>query len=228
MPQKNRGFGWVAALYEEIIVTCHGPVMGSKDQMSSFRREVTGMAAATFFFSRVAKELNSKPEVCLWSDNTSLVGRLRRLIDSNPIAGFLMNDHDMHSIIQKSLGNLSVLDVNHVKGHQDREQRSLTTTEKVSVEANKLAMMPVSEVRIREPDWCEECAPMLIIRGKTITKREGISLCMSAEKTELEKWQSEKLKMTKHAEHRAMKNLPINVHSFAIKCVYHWLPSGKR
>jgi hypothetical protein len=106
----------------------------------------------------------------------------------------------------------------------------------LNVEADKLATKAVGLARIREPEWCTECPPMLIIRGRTITKKEALRLSMAAERDEFEKWQSEKLAMTRkeylsidwQAQHQALNKIPKHSHCFAIKFVYHWLPSCVR
>ena len=146
------GFGWVAAIDEENIASFHGRVTGSEDQMSSFRSETTGMAAAMYLFSKVAKAMESKPEVSLWTDNTGLVKRVEKLVESDPIEAHLMPDHDMYAVIRDSLANLEVTEVGHVKGHQDRESRTLTNTEKMNVEADRFATLAVKDAKICEPE----------------------------------------------------------------------------
>lgn len=234
--KRVRVFGWVAALDEEKIATCHGQVTGSEDQMSSFRSKATGMAAAMFLFSKVAKEMDSKPEVCLWSNNMGLVNMVEKLLENDPTDAHLMPDHDMYAGIRDSLENLKVKEVGHVKCHKDCEGRALTNTENMSIKAEKLATIAVKESNTCEAEWCEGSAPLQMIGGKVITKKKGICLSISAERKEFEEWQSKKLHMTKDeydaidwdAQHSAMNKMARNLHEFAIKFVYHWLPSGKR
>ena len=87
--KRTGGSGWVAAADEEILAKCYGPVRGSEDQLSSFMIEITGMASATLFFSKIAMALDLKPEISLWSDNASLVGRLKNLCNIDPVAEHL-------------------------------------------------------------------------------------------------------------------------------------------
>lgn len=63
--RRTGSFGWVLACDEEVIAKCHGPVRGSEDQLTSFRSEICGMASATLILSKVAEELEIKPEVSL-------------------------------------------------------------------------------------------------------------------------------------------------------------------
>lgn len=162
----------MVACDDEIVAKCHGPIRGSEDQLSSFRSEISGMASATFLFSRIAQEIYAKTDVSMWTDNSSLAGRLTNLCELNPIGAYLQSDHDLYSIIQKSLKELRVVETGHVNGHQDREGRTLTTTEKLNVVADKLATEPVRKAIIRQPEWCKEFSPLLIIQGKVITKKK--------------------------------------------------------
>jgi hypothetical protein len=194
------------------------------------------MASATLFFSKIALALNTKPEISHWSDNSSLVERLKNLCNRDPVAEHLKNDHDMYFITQNSMANLRITEAGHVKGHQDKLNRTLTTTEKLNIEADKLATKAVGMSRVREPEWCEEYPPMLVIRGKTITKKEALMLSIAAERDEFEKWQSEKLEMSRkqylsidwQAQHQAINKASKHSHCFIMKFVYHWLPSGVR
>lgn len=70
--------------------------------------------------------------------------------------------------------------------------------------------------RCNEPQWHEMLEPMLKIDGKTITRKEGMMLCIAAESEELHEWQREKLKLSRSdyrkidwaAQHAALAKLP--------------------
>lgn len=78
--------------------------------------------------------------------------------------------------------------------------------------------------------------PMLKFEEKIITRKEGDMLSMAAEIKELHEWQRKKLQMSRceyakidwEAQHTALAKLPQNMHRFAVRFVYHWLPPGKR
>jgi hypothetical protein len=165
--------------------------------MSLFRTESSAMASPIFFLNRISQETKTKPDVCLRSDNSGLVSRVQELLNNDPTAAYLRNDHHLYCLMRDSIDKLNVIEVIHVRGHQDRERRTLTTTEKLNIAADKLATKAVKDSTIEEPSWTEEITPVLVIRGKTITKREELMLSIAAEREEFEIWQSEKLRMNR-------------------------------
>lgn len=110
-----RGFGWVIALDKEIIATCQGSVKGSKDPMSSFRNEAVGMASAMYFLKKITEELHIKLRANFWTDNTSLVRRIKLIREQNPIGAHIRNDHDAYNIIRDSSQNVMINEVGHVR-----------------------------------------------------------------------------------------------------------------
>jgi hypothetical protein len=230
------GYGWVMANDEEIIAKGSGGVKGSRDQMSSFRSEITGLASAMKTLEKVAEALQVEIKVDLHTDNQALVNRIMKLKQYDPSNALLRNDYDAYWIIRKARKTVEISDVRHVRGHQDRTGKSLSFIEQLNVIADELATKAVEGAKIEEPGWSHESPPTLKIRGKTVTKREGLMLSISAERDEFEEWQKEKLKMSARqykqiewqSQHRALTSMPQHLHRFAIRYIYHWLPSGRR
>lgn len=102
--------------------------------------------------------------------------------------------------------------------------------------ADDLATTVVERAKIEEPVWSIESSPTLKIKGKVITRREGLMLCISAEREEFEKWQKEKLKMSAReykaieweAQHHVLSAMSPHLHRFTLRFLYHWLPSSRR
>lgn len=161
--KKTGGFGWVIACDEEVLPKGHGPVRGSADHLTLFQSEICGMSSATQLLGNIAKKTGIKPEILMWTDNTILVRRIRNLHTNNPVRAHLENDHDLYAIIAKAIPNMKVDEIQHMKGHRDRESRNLTTTKKLNVQADKLATEALRKAKIEQPEWCEETSPLLII-----------------------------------------------------------------
>jgi ribonuclease HI len=234
--KTDGGFGWVAAVDEEIIAKCHGAVRGSRDQLSSFRTEATGMFSAMRLMSSIAKQIRSQIKISAWTDNEALVKRITMMREFDSISANLRNDPDIYCGIRNAIKRLDVIEVGHVKGHQDETGQTLSTIEKLNVMADKLASKAVKEARCGEVEWHETLGPILTIDGKVITKNEGIKLCIAAEEDEFHAWQIEKLKLRPRtyqkidwaAQHAVLAKLSRKSQRFAIRYVYHWLPAGKR
>ena len=71
------GFGWVAAMEDEILMTCYGEVKGSCDQTSSYRSEATGMLSEVYVMKRICEQLETRFRCSIWSDNAALVLRMK-------------------------------------------------------------------------------------------------------------------------------------------------------
>lgn len=193
--------------------------------MSLFRTESSEMASPTFLLNRISQETKTKPDVCLRSDNSGLVSRVQELLNNDPTAAYLRNDHHLYCLMRNSVDKLNVIQVIHVRGHQDRERRTLTTTEKLNFAADKLATKAVKESTIEEPSWTEEITPVLVIRGKNITKREELMLSIAAEREEFEIWQSEKPRMNRKSSMRSTGR-HITVHCRQCRKTHIDSPSG--
>lgn len=116
--KKAGGFGWVLANDEEIKAKCSGSVKGSRDQMSSFRTEITGMASVMKLLEKIGRTLEKKLRVELHTDNLALVKRIKSLIQYNPTNAFLRNDHDAYWTIKKAREVIEIKDIRHIRGHQ--------------------------------------------------------------------------------------------------------------
>lgn len=184
-----RGFGWVMANDKEMTTKCSGSVKGSRDQMSSFRTEITGLASAMKLLEKIDETLQIEVKVDLHTDNQALVNRIVKLIQYDPNNALLRNDYDAYWIIRKARKTVAIQEIRHMRGHQDRTVKDLSFMEKLNVIADDLATKAVKRVRIEEASWSTESPPTLKIRGIVITKREGLMPSISAERDEFEKWQ---------------------------------------
>lgn len=110
---------------------------------------------------------------------------------------------------------MTIDEICHVKGHQDKTGKFLSTVENLNVIADKLGTRAVNEERSDEPIWHEMLGPMLQIDGKIITGKEGM-MHITADSEELHKWQRVKLKMSQsdyrktnwEVQHVALAKLP--------------------
>lgn len=82
--------------------------------MPSFRAEATGMASMVYFLDKVAKAIQTRLRENLWSYNASLVRRVKKLTEHDPISAHLRNNHNAYRMISRSLENVKVTEVGHV------------------------------------------------------------------------------------------------------------------
>lgn len=112
----------------------------------------------------------------------------------------------------------------------------MSPIEKLNMIADQLATNAVRSAKISEQQWCPEITTMLRMRGEIITKFEGRILSIAAKENEFHIWQRERLCNSKNeyskidweAQHLALSEIPTNLHRFALRFIYHWLPSGRR
>lgn len=126
---RNRGgFGWVAATNEEITAMCNGA--GKIVTVSSFCIEATGMYTGMTLFSRIAKKLESKMKVLLWTDNKALVERMNMMAEFNPASAYRKNDPYFYVGICKASSQLEIIEIGHVRDHQDITGQTLSPIKK--------------------------------------------------------------------------------------------------
>ena len=107
------------------------------------------------------------------------------------------NDPDLFLGLRDAANKLNVTQYGHVRGHQDCCGRKLTFVENMNIMADNLASKAVSESELLQPEWSQETGPMLVIRGQPIMNKEGINLCIAAERNEFEIWQMRKLALSR-------------------------------
>ena len=110
--------------------------------------------------------------MALWTDNESLVQRMRKLQEFDPISAYAKNDHDLYIGIRDSLSQIEISGISHIRGHQDKEGRELNHVEKLNVLADELATRAVKESEESQVEWNRDMGPILEIDGVTITKKK--------------------------------------------------------
>ena len=132
-------FGWVIATKTgKKLVSGNGQGYG---QTSSHRAESYGMVAVTAMLSMWEQYVGAKDiKVQLWCDNKGLVQRVnqRRGYDYSYTTTTLAPDWDTVEQVYHHINNMQMeVHLQHVKGHQDREDTTTTTEKKkkLSVEA---------------------------------------------------------------------------------------------
>lgn len=111
------------------------------------------------------------------------------MVDHDPVAVYLKSDPDLYCGIRSSAERLTINDIGHVKGHQNRSGRELSNIEKLNILADNLATKAVIEENTAEPEWHESFGPMLKIQGKVMTQKEGMKLGVAASIDKLHEWQ---------------------------------------
>lgn len=139
--------------------------------MSSFQTKATGMYVGMFLFGKVARKVNTKTKVMMWTDNEVLVRIRKKFLEDNPISAYMKNDPGLYVGMREASKELEVLDVSLVECHQDRTGRVLSAMDKLNVLADKLATKAVGESQIEDPERTKEIGPMLIIVGTPITNK---------------------------------------------------------
>lgn len=114
------------------------------------------MHAGILLFGKIAKTLNTKMQVRMWTDNEALVRRMKKLLEYNPISAYTKNDPDLYVGMREAVKELEVREAGHVKGHQDRMGRALSVVEKLNVLADKLTTRAVEEGQPTTPNGAKK------------------------------------------------------------------------
>lgn len=69
---------------EQILAKGRGPTRGEREQMSSFRPEVTCLYSALFLTNKQGKKLGKQIKVDAWTDNLALVRGVKKICQNNP------------------------------------------------------------------------------------------------------------------------------------------------
>ena len=86
--------------------------------MSSFCTEAMGMYAGLMLFGKILQIKKIKVSVC--TDNEALVRRIKKLIDFDPVSAYTKNYPNLYVGICEALNQLEIVEIGHVRSHQDQ------------------------------------------------------------------------------------------------------------
>ena len=92
--------------------------------------------------------MEARKRTDIWTDNESLVKRMNKFQEYDPVAAYIKNDPDLYSGLRNAANKLNVIQYGHVRGHQDRCGRKLTFVEKMNIMADNLASKAVAKLEL--------------------------------------------------------------------------------
>jgi hypothetical protein len=144
--RENRaGFGMVGSVEGKIVVECHHRLHEIYNDYNSHRSEAWGILSMELITEyRMIQQLNTEMTFSVLCDNKSVVDTLNITRYHKPsIKNYKSADFDIIDTIRQKWSKFTQMNIQikitHIKGHQDKRKKFLTTYEELNVAADILA-----------------------------------------------------------------------------------------
>ena len=245
---NNTGsFGWAFGPTTQILLTHSGPACG--DPMDSYLAEGFGLLSSSCFWFRITKMVlhRQRPnfKIKFYCDNQSLVRQVNNFLKyyDGSFRRSLTANYDVVYLIAcvLRLFPTGVIEVSHVKGHQDSNQpiANLPWAAQLNVAADHKAAAYIREHP--EPSPVQTILPsaQLHLRDhqhKHIIKRWNLHLRSAFFRKEYETWLIRQFSWTKDILHdvdfaglsSTLRCLPTYLHRFVSKWINQCIPTRRR